>query len=535
MIDQINASLVEWSRAQFALTAIYHWLFVPLTLGLGIIQAIFETKYVITKDEFWKRTAKFWMKIFGINFAIGVATGLILEFQFGTNWSNYSWFVGDIFGAPLAIEGIFAFFMETIFLAVMYFGWEKVGKKFHLAATWLTIFGATASAYWILVANSWMQYPAGMHFNPDTVRNEMLDFWAVALSPVAINKFFHAVLSGWIVGSAFVVGISCWFFLKKRESRFAAESIKVAAVFGVAAALLIALTGDKSAYMVSEKQPMKLAAMEGLYSGGKGEGLVAFGVLNPKFNGFEVAPPLANEEKPILMQIKFPKMLSLLATRQADGYVPGVKELLDGGYPLKNEGEEGEVLALSASEKIEKGKIAINALAEYRAAKMARNPEMMIESRAVLEENFEYFGYGYLNSPEELIPPVGLTFYSFRIMVILGAYFIVFFIAYYFLSRKKQLEKCKVLQWIGIISIPLAYIASQTGWIVAEVGRQPWAIQNILPVNAGISKLSTSSVQTTFIIFGVLFTVLLIAELTIMIKAIKNGPDNSDSIKVKTN
>src|SRR5574344_28016 len=275
MFEHIDTSLVDWSRAQFALTAIYHWLFVPLTLGLGIIQAIMESIYVKTGNPFWKNTAQFWMKLFGINFAIGVATGLILEFQFGTNWSNYSWFVGDIFGAPLAIEGIFAFFMEAIFIAIMYFGWEKVGKKFHLAATWLTIFGATVSAYWILVANSWMQYPSGMNFNPDTVRNEMNDFWAVALSPVAINKFFHSVLSGWIVGSAFVVGISSWFFLKKRESRFAMESIKVAAIFGFAASVLIALTGDKSAYLVSEKQPMKLAAMEGLYEGGKGEGLVA--------------------------------------------------------------------------------------------------------------------------------------------------------------------------------------------------------------------------------------------------------------------
>jgi cytochrome bd ubiquinol oxidase subunit I len=526
MIEGIDSSLIDWSRAQFALTAIYHWLFVPLTLGLGIIQAIFETKYVITNDDFWKRTAKFWMKIFGINFAIGVATGLILEFQFGTNWSNYSWFVGDIFGAPLAIEGIFAFFMEAIFIAIMYFGWEKVGKKFHLAATWLTIFGATVSAYWILVANSWMQYPSGMNFNPDTVRNEMNDFWAVALSPVAINKFFHSVLSGWIVGSAFVVGISSWFFLKKRESRFAMESIKVAAIFGFAASVLIALTGDKSAYLVSEKQPMKLAAMEGLYEGGKGEGLVAVGFINPKFNGFEVSGEQVNDEKPILMEIKFPKMLSLLATREFDGFVPGVKELLEGGYPIENEGDDDEILALSATEKIERGKIAINALAEYRAAKEAQNPEMMEMNKEVLDENFQYFGYGYLDKPEDLIPPVGLTFYSFRIMVVLGVYFIVFFIAYFILSRKKLLSKYKILQWIGIITIPLAYIASQTGWIVAEVGRQPWAIQDILPVNAGISRLATSSVQTTFIIFAVLFSILLIAELSIMIRAIKKGPED---------
>ena len=218
MIASIDTSLIDWSRAQFALTAMYHWLFVPLTLGLGVIQAIMETIYYKTGNEFWKKTAQFWMKLFGINFAIGVATGLILEFEFGTNWSNYSWFVGDIFGAPLAIEGILAFFMEATFIAVMFFGWDKVSKRFHLASTWLTIIGATLSALWILIANAWMQYPVGMHFNPDTVRNEMFDFWAVALSPVAINKFFHTVLSGWIVGAVFVMGVSSWYLLKKRET-----------------------------------------------------------------------------------------------------------------------------------------------------------------------------------------------------------------------------------------------------------------------------------------------------------------------------
>ena len=208
MIEAIDTSLIDWSRAQFALTAMYHWLFVPLTLGLAVIMGTMETVYYRTGNEFWKRTAKFWMKLFGINFAIGVATGLILEFQFGTNWSNYSWFVGDIFGAPLAIEGILAFFMEATFIAVMFFGWEKVSRRFHLASTWLTGLGATISAWWILVANSWMQYPVGMEFNPDTMRNEMVDFMSVAFSPVAVVKFFHTVISSWILGAVFVVGVN---------------------------------------------------------------------------------------------------------------------------------------------------------------------------------------------------------------------------------------------------------------------------------------------------------------------------------------
>lgn len=261
MIASIDTSLIDWSRAQFALTAMYHWLFVPLTLGLGVIQAIMETIYYKTGNEFWKKTAQFWMKLFGINFAIGVATGLILEFEFGTNWSNYSWFVGDIFGAPLAIEGILAFFMEATFIAVMFFGWDKVSKRFHLASTWLTIIGATLSALWILIANAWMQYPVGMHFNPDTVRNEMFDFWAVALSPVAINKFFHTVLSGWIVGAVFVMGVSSWYLLKKRETEFSLESIKVGAVFGLVASILIVWTGDGSAYQVAQLGSRKDAEM----------------------------------------------------------------------------------------------------------------------------------------------------------------------------------------------------------------------------------------------------------------------------------
>ena len=242
----MGSPLLDWSRAQFALTACYHWLFVPLTLGLALVMAIMETIYVRTRDEFWKSTAQFWQKIFGINFAVGVATGLILEFEFGTNWSNYSWFVGDIFGAPLAIEGILAFFMEATFIAVMFFGWNKVSRSFHLASTWLTGVGATLSAWWILVANSWMQHPVGMEFNPETVRNEMMDFFAVAFAPEAATKFAHAVTSGWMTGAVFVTGVSCWYLLRRRQQRRALASIKVATVVGVASALLVMFTGDRS-------------------------------------------------------------------------------------------------------------------------------------------------------------------------------------------------------------------------------------------------------------------------------------------------
>ena len=509
----MDTSLIDWSRAQFALTAMYHWLFVPLTLGLGVIQAIMETIYYKTGNVFWKQTAQFWMKLFGINFAIGVATGIILEFEFGTNWSNYSWFVGDIFGAPLAIEGILAFFMEATFIAIMFFGWEKVSKRFHLLSTWLTIAGATLSALWILIANAWMQFPAGMHFNPDTVRNEMVDFWAVALSPVAINKFCHTVLSGWIEGSVFVIGVSSWFLLKKREKSFALASIKVGAVFGLVASILVLWTGDGSAYQVAQKQPMKLAAMEGLYEGTNGAGLTAIGVLNPDKTKYN------DSAEPFIFNIEIPKMLSLLAERDADAYVPGIANLIEGGYPTRD-----GTPALSAAEKMERGKTAIQALATYRQAVKDKDEVAAQQARKQLDEHFAYFGYGYIQHPEELIPPVGLTFYSFHLMVLLGGYFILLFIVAWIWSVRGWFDKSAWLQRICLWSIPLAYIAGQAGWIVAEVGRQPWVIQDILPASASISNLSTSAVQTTFFLFLLLFTVLLVAEIGIMVKAIKKGP-----------
>ncbi|GHU79929.1 cytochrome d ubiquinol oxidase subunit I [Bacteroidia bacterium] len=513
-MNQIDISLIDWSRAQFALTAIVHWLFVPLTLGLGLIVGIMESIYVRTGAEKWLRTTKFWMKLFGINFAIGVATGIILEFEFGTNWSNYSWFVGDIFGAPLAIEGIVAFFLEATFIAVMFFGWEKVSKKFHLTATWLTVGGATLSALWILIANGWMQYPAGMSFNPDTVRNEMTDFWAVALSPVAISKFFHTVISSWTLGGAFVLGISSWFLLKKREKTFALDSIKVACIVGFTGTVFSWVTGDSSANLVAQKQPMKLAAMEGLYEGGNSVNLLAFGVLTP---GKEY-----NDSKdPFIFKIPvpIPGLLSYLSDRQFDAYVPGINNLVNGGYDTP----QGK--ALSIEEKMQKGRLAVDALGDYRRAKKANDEPVKAEAKRILDENFAHFGYGYLKSPADAIPNVPLVFYAFHIMVILGGFFLVLFVVVWFYDKKDKFSKMKWLQWVCIFSVPLAYIASQAGWIVAEVGRQPWAIQDVLPVNAAISNINAASVQLTFFVFLILFAVLVTAELKIMFKQIKIGPE----------
>lgn len=518
-------SLVDWSRAQFALTAIYHWLFVPLTLGLAVIVGIMETIYYKTRDAKWLGTTKFWMTLFGINFAIGVATGIILEFEFGTNWSNYSWFVGDIFGAPLAVEGIIAFFMESTFIAVMFFGWKKVGPGFHLASTWLTGLGATISAFWILVANSWMQYPVGMKFDPEQMRNVMESFSAVALSPVALNKFFHTVLSGWTLGAVFVIGVSAWFLLKKRNNEMAIRSIKIASWVGLAGIVLTIFTGDGSAKVVSRVQPMKLAAMEGLYHGQCGQSITAFGILNPN-------KCCTNNENEYLLNISMPKGLSFLATGDPNAFVPGINDLIDGIEITQN----GDTIHnVSYADRIALGKQAHEALKAFDTAKKKGDKAAMDIARAAIEKNFQYFGYGYLDSPSEAVPNVPMTFYAFRVMVTLGGYFLLFFVVVLFLVYKKKsvLADNKWLQWIAILSIPAVWICSEAGWITAELGRQPWAIEGLMPNKAAISDIPSSSVVLTFFIFAVIFTALLIAELSIMFKQIsKRSKENIDNAKI---
>ena len=512
----IDPSLIDWSRAQFALTAIYHWLFVPLTLGLALIMGIMETCYYRTGKQFWREAAVYWQRLFGVNFAMGVATGIILEFEFGTNWSNYSWFVGDIFGAPLAIEGIVAFFMESTFVAVMFFGWEKVSRGFHLASTWLTGIGATISAWWILVANSWMQYPVGCEFNPDTVRNEMTSFIDVALSPFAVDKFFHTVTSSWIIGAVFVCAVSCWYLLKRRNTRLATESIKIASVVGIAAAVVTMATGDSSAVKVAQAQPMKLAAMEALYDGGNGVGLTAVAAVNP----FE-QPDYAKGGEPPL-RIAMPCGLSLLATHSLDGYVPGVNDLLNGYTRADGKREP------SAEEKMQRGRKAIATLAEYRKLKAANPGDKQLPRLAAqLKEDMPYFGYGYIKDRAELVPYIPVNFYAFRVMVGVGTLLLLFFLVIGHVAWRRDVAGSRRwLHWAAIAMLPLAYIASEAGWIVAELGRQPWAIQDMMPTLAAVSDISTGSVALTFFIFLVLFTVLLVAELRIMCKVISNHTSN---------
>ncbi len=513
MIEVLDPGLVNWARATFALTAMYHWIFVPLTLGLSFLCAFFESIYVRTGNKEWKSLTKFWMTLFGINFAIGIATGIILEFEFGTNWSNYSWMVGDIFGAPLAIEGIFAFFIEATFFAVMFFGWDRVSKKMHLFSTWMVAIGSNLSALWILVANGWMQNPTGMKFNPDMARFEMQDLWAIISSPVAISHFTHATSSGFLLASLFVVTISSWYLLKKRHLQFAKRSIAIACVFGFLSSLFVAFTGDEHAYITAGTQPMKLAAMEALWDGKEPTGLIAVGLVNP-------SKKPGDEEAPFSFSIEIPGMLTLLTKRHFHGFVPGINDLTFGN-------EEHGIVGVK--EKINRGKVAVHSLGNYKKAQKAGDDVARAEALKTFNQNQIYLGYGYLDSADEALPPVALTFYAFRIMVGLGTYFILFFLALLYLCARDKLEQQPIVLKLGVVSVFLGYLAEQAGWIVTEVGRQPWAIQDMLPVSVARSNLDSGTVMVTFFMFLCLFTVLLIAEIKIMTKQISIGPEGGKS------
>lgn len=503
----MDLSSVDFSRAQFALTALYHFLFVPLTLGLSFIIAIMESIYLKTKNPQWKSITQFWIKLFGINFAIGVATGIIMEFEFGTNWANYSWFVGDIFGAPLAIEGLMAFFLEATFFAVMFFGWDKVSPRFHLLSTWLVAIGSNLSAFWILVANAWMQYPTGTTFNPDSIRNEMTNFFDVAFSSVALPKFLHTISSAYIASSVFVIGISAYFLLKNRHFSSAKKSLVVGASFGILATLMTTFSGDESAYQVTQHQPMKLAVMEGLYKGEQSAGIVALGILNPH-------KQIGDEEKPFLTSFQIPYALSLLGQRSLNGFVAGIDDLIYGN-PKHS--------IPPMSERISSGKIAINALSDYTQAKKDNDTTKMQSSLSLLQNHIKDFGYGYFENPKDLVPNVPLVFYSFHLMVWIGAWLFALILVVLYLSMANKIERFRKILWACVWSIPLGFIAIEAGWIVAEVGRQPWAIQDLLPTHIAATNLSSINIKISFFLFAFLFTALLIAEVKIMLTQIKKG------------
>lgn len=501
----IDEALVNISRLQFALTALYHFLFVPLTLGLAFIMAIMESVYVMTNKIIYKDMTRFWGKLFAINFAMGVATGITLEFQFGTNWAYYSHYVGDIFGVPLAIEGLMAFFLESTLIGVFFFGWERISKVKHLAVTWLIALGSNLSALWILIANGWMQHPVGTYFNYDNMRMELLSIKEVFFNPVAQVKFVHTVASGYVTGAMFVLGISSYYLLKGRDLAFAKRSFAVAAGFGLASILSVLVLGDESGYSIGEVQRVKLAAIESEWE--TQEAPAAFTLIG--------IPD--DEKQETKYAVKVPYALGLMATRSTDKQIKGLKQLI----------KENE-------EKIRKGITALNLLSELKSTRL---PSVKKE----FDNYKQYLGYGLLlkrytddinNATEEQIklaakssvPKSAPLFWTFRVMVGCGLLMLFIFAAAFYYNAKRHIEKKKWLLKLALWGIPLPWIAIECGWFVAEYGRQPWIIGEVLPTFLGVSSLSTTQVAISLGGFIIMYTLLLVVEMFLMFKYSRLGP-----------
>ena len=509
----MDIDIVTLSRLQFAITALYHFLFVPLTLGLAILVAIMETVYVMTDRVIWRDMTKFWGALFGINFAMGVATGIVMEFQFGMNWSYYSHYVGDIFGAPLALEGLMAFFMEATFVGLFFFGWDKLSKRGHLATTWAVAIGSNFSALWILIANGWMQNPVGSAFNPQTMRMEVTDFFAVLMNPVAQAKFVHTVSAGYVTAAVFVLGISAWFLLKNRHIELAKRSMTVAASFGLAAALSVVVLGDESGYLSTEHQKMKLAAIEAMWETEPAPAaFTAFGF-----------PDQAARETHYALHIPF--VMGLIGTRSLDTEIPGIQELVH-----------------HAEQRIRDGIIAYDALQTIRAA--GSDAAIPAAARAAFEEHGNEMGYALLlkrsvddprqATPEQIaqaawdtVPPVAPLFWSFRLMVAIGMFLIVLMGTFLVLSAKHQLGERRWLLKVALWSLPLPWLAVEAGWIVAELGRQPWVIEGVLPTAVAVSNLGVKTLLLTIAGFVAIYSVLLVIEIKLMLKTIRKGPQET--------
>ena len=500
--------VVDLSRLQFGLTALYHFLFVPLTIGLTFLLAIMESVYVMTGRQIYKDMVRFWGKLFGINFAMGVATGITLEFQFGTNWSYYSQFVGDVFGPALAIEGMMAFFLEASFVGLFFFGWERLTKIQHLVVTWLLALGTSLSALWILVANAWMQNPVGAEFNYETMRMELVSFSDVFLNPVAQVKFVHTVAAGYVTGSMFVLGISAWYMLKGRDLPFARRSFAVATGFGLASILSVILLGDESGYELGDVQKTKLAAVEAMWE------------TEPPPASFTVVGFPDQEEMTTHYAVHVPYIMGLIATRSWSEKVVGIKELL----------VEHEV-------RIRNGMVGYGALQEIRAGRETT------EQRALYEEHRGDIGYALLlkrytqnvvdatdeqiqQAAKDTIPQVAPLFWAFRIMVGCGMWMLLIFaVAFIYTCKRKVVEKRWFL-WAVVYSIPMPWIAAEMGWIVAEYGRQPWTVSGVLPTFLSASAVSVKDVIFSLVGLGLFYTALLIVEMYLMIKYAKLGPSS---------
>ena len=502
----MSDTLIELSRWQFALTAMFHFIFVPLTLGLSFLLAIMESVYVMTGKEIYKQMTQFWGKLFGINFAIGVATGLTMEFQFGMNWSYYSHYVGDIFGAPLAIEGLMAFFLESTFVGLFFFGWDKMSKVKHLMATWLVAIGSNFSALWILIANGWMQYPVGAEFNFEAMRMEMTSFAEVIFNPVAQVKFVHTVSAGYVTGAMFVLAISSYYLLNHKHIAFARRSFAIAASFGLASTLSVIVLGDESGYELGDVQKVKLAAVEAEYETHSAPApFTVFGIPNDEKQETEYA-------------LQIPWAMGIIATRSLTEEVKGIKD-------LKEENRERILSGIKA----------------YEVLDDVRNGTATDEQRAAFEANKDSLGYAMLlepytddvSNPSETaiqhavdysIPPVAPLFWSFRIMVAAGFIMLALFLCAFYYSTKHKITKPRWLLRGALYGLPLPWIACEAGWFVAEYGRQPWSIAEVLPVHTSVSNLAISDVVTTIVAYTVFYTAMFIIGFYLMKKFAKKGP-----------
>jgi cytochrome bd ubiquinol oxidase subunit I len=502
----LTEELVDLSRLQFAVTALYHFLFVPLTLGLAFILVIMELTYVITDRPIYKDMVRFWGKLFGINFALGVTTGITMEFQFGTNWAYYSHYVGDIFGAPLAIEGLMAFFLESTFIGLFFFGWDRLSKWQHLMVTVLMAVGSNLSALWILIANGWMQDPIGAEFSFVTMRMEMTDFWSIVFNPTAQAKFVHTVSAGYVTASLFVLGISSWYLLKGRDLDFARRSFRIAAGFGFASALSVIVLGDESGYTVSESQQAKMAAIEAMWE------------TEPAPAGFTVfaLPNEAAQRNDYALHI--PYVLGLIGTRSLTETMPGIKEIKE----KNRERIENGIQAVTALEALRRNRDDKAALAAFEASKADLGFGLLLKKYTV--DVSQASPEMIQQAVDDTIPRVAPLFWSFRIMVALGFAFLVLFgFALFYSVKGNFIEKKWLLRW-ALWFIPMPWIAAELGWIVAEYGRQPWTIYGVLPTHISVSNLTPGNIYGSLAGFVGFYTVLLIVEMVLMTKYARLGP-----------
>ncbi len=502
------SDVVLLSRIQFGMTALYHFLFVPLTLGLSTLLGIMETVYFITRRPIWRTMTQYWGLLFGINVAMGVATGVTMEFQFGTNWSYYSQYVGDVFGAPLAIEGLMAFFLEATFIGLFFFGWERLSKGAHLIVTWMLAAGSSFSALWILIANGWMQHPVGAHFNFHSMRMELYDFYSVIFNEVAQAKFVHTISAGYVTGSMFVLAISAYFLLRGRNIAFAKRSMMVAAAFGLASALCVVVLGDESGYLAGLNQRMKIAAIEGMWD------------TEPAPAPLTLIGMPDNAAHTTKYTIKIPYLLGLIATRSIHQPVYGILDLIN---------EEREHIH--------------NGILAYQALTTLQTDPSDKHAIDILQANEGDIGYGLLlkqytddvvhASPQAIelalwstVPDVFTLFWTFRVMVGCGLYFIALFALAFYLAQRRRVLSHRWFLWLALYSLPLPWLAAEMGWVVAEYGRQPWVVDGLLPTFMGVSSLQAADVWLSLAGFILFYTALAIVEIYLMVKYIRCGPEH---------